>query len=225
MNVYTTCADCGLLLQQSDPQFTTHPNCDEPADPQRDLAQLYTAHLLAGRNVEADQLAHIIDRRPPSPQLLATALRYAGWGWSVFPLRPGLKVPATPNGFKDATTDTDTITTWWTATPLANIGLPTGRTFDVIDVDTPHGWRSYWQMQDADAIPDIHGVVSTAGAGLHLYVTPSGEGNKTGILPGVDFRGAGGYVVAPPSIDHRGHRYLWRHRPSPVITNKHRAAA
>ena len=68
MNTYTTCAACGLLLNVADADYTTHPNCDEPADAARDLVDLYRGHLLAGRDQDADALAAIIDRPAPRPR-------------------------------------------------------------------------------------------------------------------------------------------------------------
>lgn len=221
MTTYTTCPACGFLMTVADTDYTVHPNCDEPANPRRDLEQAWLEHVKAGEDAEADQLAGIIDRQAPPPRLLDAALLYAGWGWPVFPLRPGLKVPATTNGFKDASTDLDQIRAWWDATPKANIGLPTGGSFDVIDIDAPTGWGSYAKMQDTDALPDVHGVVSTAGAGLHLYVKPHpGRRSAAGTLPGIDIRATGGYIVAPPSVDYRGYGYLWRHKPSPILTGQ-----
>jgi hypothetical protein len=63
------------------------------------------------------------------------ALDCAARGWPVFPIKPGSKEPATRRGFHDATTDTDQITTWWTKTPAAGIGIATGVAFDVLDID------------------------------------------------------------------------------------------
>jgi hypothetical protein len=51
-------------------------------------------------------------------------------------------------------------------------------------------------------------VVKTA-KGFHFYVLPTGMGNRAGILPGVDFRSRGGYVLAVPSIHPDGSRYRW----------------
>lgn len=241
MRIYSTCRTCHHLLDVADTQFDTHPNCDPAPDPQRDLDDLYRQHLLAGRFDEADTLEPVINRPPPPPRLLDSALHYASWGWPVFPCRPRGKAPLTRHGFKDATTDPDKIRAWWRSTPTANIGLPTGGAFDVIDIDTPKpvsgpakldrlddaqrwaalhgGWRSYWQLQDAGALPDVHGVARTAGGGLHLFVLPnsSGEGNKAGILPGIDYRGRGGFVVAAPSVTETG-PYRWEHLPSPTLT-------
>ena len=49
----------------------------------------------------------------------------AGKGKPVFPCN-SQKRPYTKNGFKDATTDTDTIRSWWNQYPVAQIGMPTG---------------------------------------------------------------------------------------------------
>jgi hypothetical protein len=51
--------------------------------------------------------------------------------------------------------------------------------------------------------------VYTPRGGRHLYVAPSGDGNAANFRPGLDYRGAGGYVVAPPSIGPNGKRYDW----------------
>ena len=219
MTTYSTCSDCKLLLEVVD-EHTAHPNCTEPTPRDAELVTLFRAALERDDDDEIRSLGAILDRRPAAPRLLDAALIYAGWGWPVFPLTAGRKTPATRNGFKDASTDPAVIRRWWKALPQANIGLPTGHGFDVVDVDAPAGWPAYAELVDTDTLPEVHGVVSTAGAGLHLYVRPTGGGNLAGLRPGVDYRGVGGYVVAPPSIDQRGHPYTWRVKPSPLITGR-----
>ena len=156
---------------------------------------------------------------PPSepPTLAAAALWYASLGWPVFPLRPGGKQPATRNGFKDATIDPAQITRWWSAEPNRNIGLPTGVRFDVIDIDAPEGLETLRELSAHDRF--VHGWVDTAGGGVHLYVKPNGEPNSARWMPGVDYRGTSGYVVAPPSVRPDG-AWRWKHLPSPVITGQ-----
>ncbi len=142
--------------------------------------------------------------------LTAAAHWYAAQGIPVFPLRPGEKTPLPrSNGFKDATTDPTQITAWWTATPQANIGLPTGHLFDVIDIDGPAGYLSLADLRAAGMIPPIIGYALTANHGAHLYIAPTGDGNTAGIEPGVDYRGIGGYVVAPPSRQADGSMWQW----------------
>jgi hypothetical protein len=52
-------------------------------------------------------------------------------------------------------------------------------------------------------------VVRTGGGGWHLLYAPTGLGNRVGLLPGVDWRGHGGVIVAPPSIHASGRAYRW----------------
>jgi hypothetical protein len=42
-----------------------------------------------------------------------------------------------------------------------------------------------------------------------IYLAPTGTGNRAGLLAHVDWRGRGGYVVAPPSRHANGRRYRW----------------
>lgn len=140
--------------------------------------------------------------------LTGAAIWYAERGHLVFPLRPGTKVPLTKHGFKDASMNPDTIRAWWRATPQANIGLSTGHLFDVIDVDGPDGIRSIADIEDAGHLPPILGTVTTP-RGYHIYIKPTGDGCTTGIRPGIDYRGIGGYVVAPPST-FEGKTWTWQ---------------
>lgn len=119
------------------------------------------------------------------------ATLYANRGWPVLPLRPGSKVPATSHGVKDATRDLETIRAWWWARPNLNIGIATGAAFDALDVDYV-GWE-----HSLDAF-GIGPTVVTPSGGYHVYVSPGG-GNRVRFMPGADWRGSGGYVVAPPS--------------------------
>jgi hypothetical protein len=160
---------------------------------------------------ESDRREAERNRRLSAPDALASAAAwYAAQGIPVFPLRPGEKIPlAGSRGFKDATTDPATVRTWWTRVPQANIGLPTGGQFDVIDVDGPAGYQSMADLREQGKLPEIIGKAYTPRGGRHLYVPPSGDGNAANFLPGLDYRGAGGYVLAPPSVGPNGKRYDW----------------
>ena len=165
---------------------------------------------------QLDQLDTIDRRRLTNPTVtLNAALWYAGLGWPVFPLQTQGKTPATRNGFKDATIDIDQIKTWWTDNPTHNIGLPTGLNFDVIDIDGPEGIRAmYWGDHAPHDTLTVIGKVSTSrDGGQHIYVPPTGRGNAASILPSIDYRGKGGYVVAPPSTGANGRRYTWLQPP------------
>lgn len=183
--------------------------------------------------------AKIDEHDQAPPRLAESAAIYAAWGFPVFPLRPvGApcrnnrgdkcaalcqcpKTPATKNGFQDATTDVERVRDYWGRVPNAGIGIATGHVFDVIDVDLPDGPASWRAMVTEPGAPDVHGIVSTASGGRHFLVIPTGLGNKAKIRPGIDYRGMGGYVVAPPTwLGDCGHKWSWVTKPSPQLTGK-----
>lgn len=203
-------------------ELPVHPCCDEKLTYIDTLVRQFHEAALAGNDTEADRLEQMVHQFDhAAPRLGEAAIVYArDYGWPVFPLQPGGKAPITRHGFKDATTDLTQIRAWWTANPTANIGLPTGHMFDVVDIDTPRGMVESWQeLRDSTAMPDGHGIVTTSSGGRHVYVQPSGGGNLAGLKPGIDYRGRGGFVVAPPSIRADGHRWQWLVKPSPKIVS------
>lgn len=216
---YSTCRRCRGLLHITD-NDTVHPDCQPAHTKMETLAKRWIDAVAAGDTSTETELRSEIDAMDTAPpRMLDAALKYASWGWPVFPLKQHAKTPATRNGFKDATTDINQITAWWTAHPQANIGAPTGYHFDVIDIDPPDGTHSYLQLLEENHIPDIHGQVATASGGIHFYIKPSGDGNTVNIAPGIDYRGRGGYVVCPPStLGQRGRSWSWTSHPSPIVT-------
>jgi Bifunctional DNA primase/polymerase, N-terminal/Protein of unknown function (DUF3987) len=147
-----------------------------------------------------------------------TALSYAQQGWPVFPLGPRGKKPIgrlVPHGLKDATTDEATIRGWWQAEPEANIGIPTGVAFDVADYDTDEAMKRFIAVcgehgLDARKLPRV----ATGRGGRHVLWAISGLGNRAGVIPGMDWRGRGGYIVAPGSIHPNGSTYEWIKSPN-----------
>jgi Bifunctional DNA primase/polymerase, N-terminal len=115
-----------------------------------------------------------------------------------------------PHGVKDATCNRARILAWWTRHPQANIGLATGHCFDVLDVDGPEGARAIRDLAAIHGLQSFGPLVRTGGGGWHYYLAPTGLGNvrPTG-LDHVDWRGWGGYVVAPPSRHASGRLYQW----------------
>lgn len=190
-------------------------------------------HLLGD---EADRRLATRHTRLAQPEALHAAARwYAANGIAVFPCAPRSKAPlikaAHPpgdpqratcrgecgrlgHGLYDATTDLTQIDTWWNATPTANIATPTGHRFDVIDIDVDDeqghaGYQSLGLLRQEGKLPTVHGWVATPRGGMHAYIRPTGDGNASKFRPGLDFRGAGGYVLAPPSVGANGRRYDW----------------
>ncbi len=145
-------------------------------------------------------------------ELRDAAHSYASGGWPVFPCEPRGKRPLgrlVPHGLKQASADHRLIEKWWRAAPDANIGLPTGICFDVLDVDHPQGWTSLARLVDAHGPLELGAVALTGGGGAHDLFSPTGAGNRAGLAPGLDWRGAGGYIVAPPSVHASGRLYEW----------------
>ena len=158
---------------------------------------------------------------------LHAALGYAGRGWHVLPCHsiqdgrctcgnpecssPG-KHPRTRTGLKESTVDEATIRRWWTEWPDANVAIRTGSESGIVvlDVDKDHdGFESLERLgMDMSGVPSV----TTGGGGRHYYFASSGHlKNRVGILPGIDFRGENGYVLAPPSNHISGSRYEWEH--------------
>lgn len=161
--------------------------------------------------------------RMQNDSLKEWALKYAEMGFSVFPLKPRSKAPATENGFKNATTDKARITNWWDNHPDSNIGIATGAVSGglvVIDLDRHEekGVNGYealkeWQRENGD-LPDTWMSVTGSGGYHWIYRDAAGHGCRTGLYEGIDVRGDGGYIVAPPSIHpDTGKRYEWEQGP------------
>ncbi|WP_198285075.1 DUF3987 domain-containing protein [Solidesulfovibrio carbinoliphilus] len=132
------------------------------------------------------------------------------------------KNPRVAGGFKAATTDESKILFWWQRWPDAAIGCPTGPALGawVLDVDLPKipgepDGRDTLARLEADhgALPAT--VTQRTGSGgeqRFFKWSPDGpEIKNTGskIGPKLDTRGAGGYVIMPPSLHPAGNRYAW----------------
>ncbi len=142
------------------------------------------------------------------------ALEYARRGWPVFPCRPGEKTPPTTHGLRDASIDPDQITEWWRRWPSANVAIATGKASGlvVIDVDVKNdqaGAASFKSLQ-AEHGPLLTLMQRTPSDGWHLVFQHPGSEikNRAALLPGIDIRGDGGYVVGAPSTTSAG-AYEW----------------
>lgn len=138
--------------------------------------------------------------------MIELALHHARNSYRIFPLVPNGKVPLIPkerggHGCLDATTDLVRVEEWWDQYPQANIGIATGRGLLVIDVDPRKdpAWLSHLQ---ALALPQTF-TVRTWSGGWHCYLNMPLKASitiGTDLLPGIDWRGDGGYVVAVGSV-------------------------
>ena len=140
-------------------------------------------------------------------------------GYAVLPIKPGSKEPWTRRGYKSAVYTQDRIEAIFKGKPDANLGISTDRNLLVIDIDPGRGGsKSIIELRDmiCGGLPETV-AAKTGGGGLHLYYRYSGvlRKSRVDILPGIDIRAQGGYVVAPPSKHSSGKSYQWAEGHSP----------
>ncbi|NJL27403.1 MAG: hypothetical protein HC897_05660 [Thermoanaerobaculia bacterium] len=144
----------------------------------------------------------------PPGSLMSAAQAYARDGWSVIPLQPRGKKPLIKDWVRKATTDVDVIRGWWRTWPWANIGIVIPALHVVVDIDSPD---AIGRLRAEDLELPASVMARTCNGTHTWYLTPGLQsGNRVGILPGIDIRAAGGYVVAPPSVHATGAVYKWQ---------------
>lgn len=164
---------------------------------------------------QQEQLALTHVTTPPAPRGSANGsgraeriAAYTDLGFAVFPCVTGKKVPATPEGFHNATRDRERIIAYWTKMPHANVAVATGAISAVVvidlDVDVEVGIDGRDSMAKLEAeyeeLPETLTAI-TPRKGTHLYFRHPGVDihNAVGVVPGLDVRGDGGYVLLPDS--------------------------
>jgi hypothetical protein len=156
------------------------------------------------------------------------ALAYAERGWSVLPLHemgyagcscgspscksPG-KHPRLAHGLRDASRDPADIRVWFNRWPQSNIGVRTGSDsgFWVLDIDPRNGGDDSLEdlILEYGELPETL-MAHTGGGGRHFFFRIPPGGIKCGKLAdGIDIKGEGGYIVAPPSNHASGGVYRW----------------
>lgn len=160
-------------------------------------------------------------------RVLDSALAYLARGWAVIPVRPRGKRPLVAwEEFQRRLPTEDEIRGWFARWPDANLAIVTGRISGliVLDVDPRHDGDETLDELERTHGPLPHTVEALTGSGgRHVFFAYPGRAvrNAVGFAPGLDLRGDGGVIVAPPSIHPSGGRYEWEvsHHPdeTPVV--------
>lgn len=164
---------------------------------------------------------------------LTAALGYAARGWPVVPIYipdpaaprgcscgkadcpSPAKHPTPEHGLKQASTNRRQLESWAATQPHAGIAIRTGAisAMIVVDIDPRHGGIASFAALQAryGALPDTLTGRTGSGGYHYVYAYPGGNvANSVGQLAiGVDVRGDGGYIVAPPSRHISGGVYAW----------------
>lgn len=144
------------------------------------------------------------------------ALDYLARDWSVIPVFARQKRPLISwQKYQHSHATADEVSAWYRRWPNANVGIVTGAVSNlvVLDVDRGHGGD-----ESLAALERRHGPLPvtveaiSGGGGRHLYFAhPGGHvRNRVALAAGIDLRGDGGMIVAPPSVHPSGARYAWR---------------
>jgi hypothetical protein len=156
-------------------------------------------------------------------EVMKAALEYIDMGYCVIPIKPDYspsskkfeKKPYVDWKIYQTTLSTKMeIEQWWTKWPKAMIGVLTGSIskISVIDCDSPEAYQ-YIQEQLPDSY--LTPIATTPRGGKHIWYRSNGTRiiNKANIIPNImphiDSRGEGGYIVAPPSVNEHGQKYEW----------------
>lgn len=132
------------------------------------------------------------------------ALAYADRGYEVLPLNG--KMPLTPRGFYDASSDESAIREWWRKWPSANIGCRPPDDVIILDIDPRNGGS----LSALGEYPTTR-TARTGAGGWHVWF--AARGKFAGVLrgvEGVDIKTPNSFVVMPPSIHPvTNRRYRW----------------
>jgi hypothetical protein len=142
-------------------------------------------------------------------KLLTAAIEYVEkYDFSIIPTKRDKKALIKWEEFQKRKATRDEIMEWWKKWPNANTAIVTGAisgNLGVIDRDTDEGREALEGL-----LPDsfITPTVVTPRKGSHIYCRIPSRlelSNNSRLIPGCDFRGEGGYILAPPSVTELGH--------------------
>lgn len=158
--------------------------------------------------------------------MLPRALEYLEMGYPVFPVcsplmgqhshgsqpcgSPGKRPLVSWEPYQRTLPTAADARQWWGRWPLANIGMATGVLCGIVVLDCDSGEARQMAM-DRGGLDKTPAVFTGKPGGVHYWLAhPIDEvRNFASKLPGMDFRGDGGYVLLPPSRHASGAQYRW----------------
>lgn len=175
--------------------------------------------------------------------MLQHALEYLGLGYPVFPVcsprmgqhahrgaggtsetckNPGKRPLVSWEPYQSRLPDETEVSLWWARWPQANIGMATGIVPGVVVLDCDSGEARQLALSNG-GLDKTPAVWTGKPGGVHFWLEHPVETvrNFARRLPGLDFRGDGGYVLLPPSVHASGATYRWNPhtvgmRPAPI---------
>jgi hypothetical protein len=155
-------------------------------------------------------------------QMVEAAIDYTLRGWSVIPINPSTRRPNIQGWTDMPIPSRGQIYKWWRQYPSAGIGIVTGKVSGIfaVDIDYKNGKDGFKALESGlenepslDPVSDL--IASTPTGGSHVYFALKDDmdvRNAVGIMDGVDIRGEGGFVIAPPTwryVDGQRKTYSW----------------
>lgn len=129
---------------------------------------------------------------------LEKAITYSLKGYSVIPTGLDKRPLVSWKDYQQRRATVEEILLWWSKNPEAQVGIVTGAISDLTVVDIEEGG-------DFNLIKDETFTVKTGGNGLHYYYKYDKDfQNAVRILPLMDIRSEGGYVIAGGSVSSKG---------------------
>jgi hypothetical protein len=140
--------------------------------------------------------------------------RYVILDFSCFPVQYAGKRPMFSwEDYQHRQPTDEEIAAWCADYTRANVAIATGEVSGivVVDVDNEEGKRN---LEAGGELPLT--VCAKTAHGWHYYFAHPGFklSNKARFIEGVDLRGDGGYVIAPPSVHPSGAIYEWEVSPA-----------
>ncbi len=144
--------------------------------------------------------------------LLESALQYSDqFNYPIIPVNPENKKPLIKwLDFQNRKATKEEINEWWNKWPDAMIGGVTGQISHdfVIDVDNPQGDEALSEYLPESLLTPT-AITPRGGKHLHFEHPQDNITIKAGLLPHVDYRGQGGFIILPPSCNSNGKKYQW----------------